>query len=102
MSLEQTERDIEKAPTGLDPSLDPSLTIAEFCRLESISKPYFYTMPDRPVGYFAGDSFRIPQSERLKWRARQMAVAHEVAARQSEAARARSAAGVAAKKNKRD
>jgi hypothetical protein len=100
MTLEQSERDIEKAPANLDLSLDPSFTIAQFCQLEGISKPHFYAMEDRPTGYFCGDSFRIPQSERLKWRARRMAAAPAIAARQSQAARVRSAAGVAAKKKR--
>jgi hypothetical protein len=85
MSLEQTV------------DLDPSLTITQFCRLEGISKPSFYNMADRPVGYFVGDMYRIPQSERIAWRARRMAEAPAIAAKQSELARTRAAT---AKKNR--
>jgi hypothetical protein len=99
MSLELTEHEIDKAVT-LD--LDPSLTIAQFCRLEHISKPRFYNMPDRPAGYYQGDSLRIPQSERLKWRARQMAAAPEIAKKQSAAARARNATGAARARAKQE
>jgi hypothetical protein len=72
-------------------ALDPSLSVKQFCALENISAPFFYTLADKPAGYYAGDSYRIPNSERLKWRARRMAAAPEIAARQSEAARSRAA-----------
>jgi len=91
MSLEHARDDKDKKALDLDPSLDPSWTVAQFFALENISKAYFYAMKDRPAGYFAGDTLRIPQSERLAWRARQMIAAPDIAARQAEAGRVRRA-----------
>jgi hypothetical protein len=99
MSLEHSPaRDgKDKKALDLDPSLDPSWTVSQFCELENISKQFFYGMSDKPDGYFAGDSYRIPQSSRLAWRARRMVAAPEIAARQAEAARVRRARTAAAK-----
>jgi hypothetical protein len=89
MSSEKIGHDIE--------TLDPSFSITQFCQVENISKLSWYTLQDKPEGYYVGDSFRIPQSSRLAWRARRIAASPEVAARQSEFARVRSAAATAAR-----
>jgi hypothetical protein len=81
--------------------LGPSITVTQFCAAENIARPTCYGLPDKPGGYYIGDSYRIPPCEHLAWRERRKTAAPEIAARQSEAARARSAAGVAAKKNKK-
>jgi hypothetical protein len=92
MSLEQSDIEKALASTGIDPALDPSTTVDVFCKLESISKPSFYGLEDKPDGYYIGDSFRIPLSSRIAWRARRMAAAPAIAAQRSEFARARAAA----------
>jgi hypothetical protein len=84
-------------PTPSFDPLGPSLTIAEFCEAESISRPCFYKMLDRPGGYYIGDSYRIPPCEHAAWRQRRKAAAPEVAAQRSEAARARHERILAAK-----
>jgi hypothetical protein len=75
----------EETVNVADPA-DPSRTVTQFCQLENISKAAFYALPleERPDHYYNGNSMRIPDSARFKWRAQRMARAAEIAARASD------------------